>query len=129
MGITNAKLVVKKSYEAEDSAEVNFLVDSGAAYSVVPGDLLESLGIMPNRSQQFSLADGTIIERAMGDCFYIFQDNFAAAPVIFGEADDMPILGALTLEALGLVLNPFTRTLHPMRLLMVSINPASADDD
>ena len=40
------------------------------------------------------------------------------APVIFGELGDEPLLGATTLEALGLVLNPFTRTLHPMRMLL-----------
>ena len=31
--------------------------------------------------------------------------------------DDQALLGAVTLENLGLVLNPFSRTLHPMRLL------------
>ncbi len=119
MGITYANLVIKKSFEATDSAEVEFLVDSGAAYSLVPGDVLESLGILPNRSKEFTMADGTKIERAMGDCFYMYEDEKGAAPVIFGEGDDVALLGAMTLESLGLVLNPFSRTLHPMRLLLV----------
>jgi hypothetical protein len=29
------------------------------------------------------------------------------------------VLGAVTLEILGLVLNPFNRTLQPMRMLLV----------
>ena len=42
-----------------------------------------------------------------------------AAPVIYGEEGDDPLLGVTTLEALGLVLNPFTRELYPMRMLLV----------
>jgi hypothetical protein len=30
-------------------------------------------------------------------------------------------LGATTLESIGLVLNPFTRTLHPMRMLLAGL--------
>jgi hypothetical protein len=39
--------------------------------------------------------------------------------VILGEPGDEPLLGAVTLEILGLVLNPFKRTLQPMRMLLV----------
>ena len=35
-----------------------------------------------------------------------------------GEPGDEPLLGVVTLEILGLVLNPFTRTLQPMRALL-----------
>lgn len=41
------------------------------------------------------------------------------APVIIGEEGDEPVLGATTLESLGLILNPFKRELYPMRMLMV----------
>ena len=42
----------------------------------------------------------------------------AHTPVILGEAGDAALLGVVTLEILGLVFNPFDRTLHPMRMLM-----------
>jgi hypothetical protein len=38
--------------------------------------------------------------------------------VILGEADDEALLGVVTLEILGFVLNPFNRTLQPARLLL-----------
>jgi hypothetical protein len=38
--------------------------------------------------------------------------------VILGEAGDEALLGAVTLEILGLMLNPFDRTLTPMRMLL-----------
>ena len=39
-------------------------------------------------------------------------------PVILGEPKDEALLGSLTLEALGLVLNPFTRELMPAKLML-----------
>ncbi|MFQ6045317.1 MAG: hypothetical protein ACE5PT_03025 [Gemmatimonadales bacterium] len=41
-------------------------------------------------------------------------------PVVLGQSrDDEPLLGARTLEITGLVFDPFRRTLHPMRGLLV----------
>jgi predicted aspartyl protease len=38
--------------------------------------------------------------------------------VILGEEDDEALLGVVTLEILGLVFNPFKRTLEPMRMFL-----------
>lgn len=66
----------------------------------------------------FSLADGTLISRRVGDAYFELNGEGGAALVIYGEEGDNPLLGATTLESLGLVLNPFTRELYPMRILM-----------
>jgi clan AA aspartic protease len=118
MGITNATLIVKETRKAQSSSEVDFMIDSGAVYSLVPGKILDSLGIEPHREVRFSLADGSTIMRRVGDAYFEFNGEGASAPVIYGEEGDSPLLGATTLEAIGLVLNPFTRTLHPMRMLL-----------
>jgi clan AA aspartic protease len=119
MGLTSQKLVVKENRRARRKASVNFLIDSGAVYSLVPGALLKKLGIRPHRTVDFSLADGTTIARQVGDAYFEFQGEGGAAPVIFGEAGDQPLLGATTLESIGLVLDPFKRRLIPMRMLLV----------
>ena len=54
----------------------------------------------------------------MGDAYFEFQGEGGAAPVIFGEKGDEPLLGATTLESIGLVLDPFKRRLIPMRMLL-----------
>jgi len=38
--------------------------------------------------------------------------------VIFGEEDDSILLGSLTLEALGLVLDPLKRELKPLPMVL-----------
>ena len=118
MGITNAILRVKEHRKAEKFADVEFIVDSGAVYSLVPGKILDELGIEPYKEVSFSLADGTVIKRRVGDAYFEYENEAGAASVIYGEEGDDALLGATTLEALGLVLNPFTRTLHPMRMLL-----------
>ena len=119
MGLTTQKLVVKESHRARRQVAVNFLIDSGAVYSLVPGSTLRKLGIRPHRHVDFALADGTTIRRAVGDAYFEFQGEGGAAPVIFGERGDEPLLGATTLESIGLVLDPFKRRLLPMRMLLV----------
>jgi hypothetical protein len=65
----------------------------------------------------FVLADGTMIERDVSECHIALPQGDAHTPVILGEADDEALLGVVTLEILGFVLNPFNRTLQPARLL------------
>src|SRR5881628_2739602 len=125
MGLTNQKLIVKERQRARRKVEVNFLIDSGAVYSLVPSSTLKRLGIRPHRKVDFALADGTTITRKVGDAYFEFRGEGGAAPVIFGEPGDEPLLGATTLESLGLVLNPFKRQLVPMRQMLASTHLTS----
>ena len=118
MGLTNQRLVVKESRRARRKAAVSFLIDSGAVYSLVPSPILRKLGIRPHRRVDFALADGRTITRQVGDAYVGFQGEGGAAPVIFGEKGDEPLLGATTLASIGLVLDPFERHLIPMRMLL-----------
>ena len=97
---------------------VQFLVDSGATYSLLPKAVWKAIGLKPKRKLSFTLADGTQIERAVSEAFVMFPQGEAHTPVILGETNDEALLGVVTLEILGLVFNPFERTLHPMRMLL-----------
>lgn len=121
MGITNAILTAKEHRKSVKTAAVNFLIDSGAVYSLVPGKILDELDIEPYKEMSFSLADGTVLKRKVCSAYFEFEGEGGPAPVVYGEEGDEPLLGATTLKSLGLVLNPFTRTLHPMRMLMVNL--------
>lgn len=100
------------------SATVRFLVDNGASYSLLAQKDWQALGLQPKRSARFTLADGTQIERTISECQIILPQGEGHTPVILGEPGDEPLLGVVTLEILGLVLNPFNRTLQPMRMLL-----------
>lgn len=97
---------------------VKFLVDSGATYSLLPKAVWKTIGLKPKRKLSFTLADGTTVERSVSEAFVIFPQGEAHTPVILGEEGDEALLGVVTLEILGLVFNPFDRTLRPMRMLL-----------
>ncbi|MDQ6755370.1 MAG: aspartyl protease [Bacteroidota bacterium] len=120
MGITTAILKVREHRKSEKFAEVEFLIDSGAVYSLAPGKVLDELGIEPYKEMSFSLADGTSIKRKISSAYFEYENESGPAPVIYGEEGDTPLLGVTTLESMGLVLNPFSRTLHPMRMLLAN---------
>ena len=127
MGLSSVELVVKKSFEDEAAEVVVFLVDSGAVYSVANKRVLERLNIRPHRKKNFFLADGNKIEREIGDAYFEYKGVGGAAPVIFGEEGDSNLLGATTLEALELVLDPFRRELRPMTMSLMGVYPRYDD--
>lgn len=96
--------------------EVKFLVDSGAGYSLLPTDVWHELGLKALREVSVDLADGTRLPRAVSECRIRIQGVEAASPVILGEPGDEALLGAVTLENLGFVLNPLKRVLQPMQV-------------
>jgi len=100
------------------------MVDSGAMYSVVPTPVLRRLGIKPGKSKSFILADGTEIKRSLGQALFRMNGDEAASPVVFGEKGDSTLLGSVSLEALGLMLDPFKRELRPLPMMLASHRPA-----
>jgi len=117
MGITYVEGVVKGSSSKQVS--VNFLVDSGASYTLLRPEQWKAIRLKPKRSMTFTLADGTMIKRNISECFISLPQGEGHTPVILGEDGDEPLLGAVTLEILGLTLNPFNRTLQPARMMLV----------
>lgn len=98
------------------TAPVRFLVDSGATYSLLPDGVWRALGLVATRTQPFSLADGSTVDRRISECLLRLPQGEGHSPVILGEPGDEALLAVVTLEIMGLVLNPFNRTLQPMRL-------------
>jgi clan AA aspartic protease len=99
-------------------ADVKFLIDSGATYTLLPKAVWKAIGLKPKRQMSFTLADGTTIDRAVSEVHLKLPQGQAHTPVILGEGSDQPLLGVVTLGILGLVFNPFDRTLQPMRMLL-----------
>lgn len=118
MGITVLRIDVGNPANPDVTESLEFLVDSGAIYSVVPSAVLQRLGLQPLREQEFRLADGTGVRRRTGGALFKYGDRVGVANVIFGEEGDSTLLGALTLEALGFALDPLRRELRPLPMIL-----------
>lgn len=121
MGITKVKASVCNPARPSKKITLDFLVDSGAAYSVVPRTLLKKLGIRPESTESFFLANGEEITREIGNALFEYHGRVRASPVIFGEEGDSNLLGVVTLEALGFVLDPLRRELRPMPMVLMAL--------
>lgn len=120
MGITTVLVDVANPARPDVGESIELIVDSGAVYSVIPADLLDRLGVLPLAEQTFRLADGSRIVRRKGTALLRYGEQIGGADVIFGAPGDAALLGALSLEALGLALDPIRRELRPVPLLLAA---------
>ncbi|MEM1810915.1 MAG: retroviral-like aspartic protease family protein [Thermofilaceae archaeon] len=116
MGLVYVEAVVKKGCVA---LPVKLLVDSGATYTVLERDVWERLGLEKMGYVELVLADGTTIKRGVSEVLIELEGyGERHTPVILGESEDENILGTVTLDIFGLVLDPLRREIRPARLLM-----------
>ena len=125
MGFTHLKLEVANPANLETWETVECLVDSGAVYSVIPAPVLEALGIKPIGDEEFTLANGETIVRKKGIAAFRYGERIGGADVVFGQEGDMNLLGVLTLEALGLSLDPLKRELRPLPMILAGLRRPS----
>ncbi len=118
MGLTVLEIRVGNPAAPDVTRPIEFLVDSGAIYSVVPESVLQELNIKPIAEQTFRLADGSKISRKKGVALFRYGDQIGGADVIFGEEGDYTLLGAFTLEALCLAHDPLKRELRPLPMIL-----------
>jgi len=97
------------------------LVDTGSEYTWVPADTLSDLGIRPEHTQRFIVADGRQLDRRVG--IAIVHAAGAKAPdyVVFAEPGDMTLLGARSLEGLNVRVDAQRKQLVPAGPILAGV--------
>ena len=98
---------------------VEVLVDTGSTFTTLPRDVLEKLHITPVRSIPAQLADGSTVESQIAHAFVRLEGSEAPDLVLFGEPGEVTALGAHTLEAHLLTVDPVNECLVPIQALRV----------
>lgn len=122
MGEVHVAIAVLNPRTGARSAEITALADTGATLSVLPGDLLESVGIQKTRTVTLVLADGRRAARAVGDAVIAIEDDSTPCRVVFGQSGDAALLGLAVLEQLGLTVDPVERRLVPRDVLLYALS-------
>ena len=94
---------------------VEGLVDTGATFSSLPASTLGRVGVEATEIVEFELADGSVIQRPLGDAKVRVEGMEAITAVIFEDDSDSPLLGAYTLERVRLAVDCHGRRLVPVR--------------
>jgi len=98
----------------EELREVEFLVDTGSFWTMLPPSLTTQLGITPALKTEVVLADKRKVEIDFSSAYLRVDDREGAIPI--GVLDvPIPLLGVSALEALGLKVNPAEGTLKHSR--------------
>jgi clan AA aspartic protease len=116
MGLFEVKVKLATLATPTRAEEVSLLVDTGATLSWIPRHILEGLGIAALSRLPFTLADGRELERDTAAVLLTIDGRKAAVPVAFGEPGEESVLGATSLEILGLLVDPVAMKLVPRNL-------------
>ena len=85
MGVTYVPARLRRPDGRGPARNVRFLVDSGAIYSVLPEEIWRALRLKAEREVEFTLADGTPIERGVSECRFEIRGEAATSPVVLGQ--------------------------------------------
>lgn len=118
MGITTISAKISNVEHPQKQEVRKFMVDTGVTYTVVTYEVAKKLELKPVKTQEFVMADGTSVKRKLGYAYVEIDGDKAPSTVVIGEKGDSALIGVVTLESMGLMVDPFKRKLRPMRLML-----------
>ena len=101
------------------------LVDTGATYTLAPAPLLRQLGVEPIDRITFIIAEGSRMQQEIGEAVIRLDGRQRTTLVVFGDEGANTLLGAYTLEAFSLGVDPRNRRLVPVDGYLVGLRPGS----
>jgi len=108
MGHVNVKLKLANPVSPSGTAiEASALVDTGATFTTIPKHLCEKLGLRVTGKRRVRTA--TQLE-TLEQSFALLEinGNVTVTPILVSETLDKILVGVITLEALGLTVDPTT---------------------
>jgi len=89
------------------------LVDTGSELSWAPASVLEELGVERRKVARFQQADGSVLVRDIGFVVIYAAGMDTVDEIVFGEPNDLVLLGARTLEGMNVRLDIVAKKLMP----------------
>ena len=102
-----------RSVDRERMETVSAMVDTGASYSMFPRSMLERLGIVSIGQRGFEQADGSVIQRDIGQALLVINGDESYMRVIFGDNDADSLIGSNALQEFLLLVDPVAEELVP----------------
>lgn len=117
MGTFSVKLRVWNPAQPGGVEELDAFVDTGAAFSWISRARLVRLGVEPSRKMSFRTIEGRLLERDIATV-YVSTDKYSVPDVVvMAEEGEMEVMGAHTIEGLGMAADPVQKKLVPAVML------------
>ena len=93
MGAPRVTVTIRNPADPSKSWDGLFLVDTGAANSLVPRSCIEALGIEPEGQRVYETADGREVRMDFARAYIEFMGDLTAGRIVIGEDGVEPLLG------------------------------------
>jgi len=118
----NFRVPIEVSRQGGDTfASLTALVDTGAAFTWIPRDVLETLGVVGEEEWPFVLADGREVRYEVAWIAIRIGAHVRPTIAVFGDAGTQPLLGAFTLEGFLLAADPVNQRLISVPGLLMAV--------
>jgi clan AA aspartic protease len=111
--------VIANPFNRDLRVEVEFVADTGAIYTMIPGHIAEKLDLKVVDKRKFKVASGEVTEYPVSEAYIIIEGMGVTSLVVIGSEKTPPILGVTTLELLGFQVDPVTGMLKPLELMLL----------
>jgi aspartyl protease family protein len=99
--------------------DAEFLVDTGAMYTVIPQTVSKKIGLKEMSRRKFRTGSGGV-ELPMSYALLTFEGETVPITVVITPEEETPmLLGVTTLEQLGLQVDPVNGKLIPIEMLLL----------
>ncbi|MCY3567857.1 MAG: clan AA aspartic protease [Chloroflexi bacterium] len=112
MGAILAEVTISNPADRTKRWQGEFLIDTGAIDTVAPAKRLREIGIQPEETRRYVLADGSVRELEVGLARIEFMGGVTGVAVVFADDDVRPLLGATAMESLGIEIDMRDETLR-----------------
>jgi clan AA aspartic protease len=118
MGTFSVKFVLKNPLHSDLRLELEGLVDTGALFTQIPTNLVTQIGLVASGTRAVHYADGTKDVVPVADAKIAINGVETSTMVLCGKPNSLVLLGATTLETLGLGVDPIHKRLIPVEAPM-----------
>ena len=119
MGTFTVRATLSHPDRRESRLTLDLLVDTGATWSVIPPEVARVLGVEPFETRPVRTADGRRLDLPLTEVRFTIDGRSLTTPCLIGGPGALPLLGAVTLEALGLAPDPVQKILVPVTGLLL----------
>jgi len=120
MGTFSVKFALKNPLRPDQQLELEGLVDTGALFTQIPANLVAQIGLVASGVRAVHYADGTKDVVPVADAKIAIHGVETSNMVLCGKPNSLVLLGATTLETLGLGVDPIHKRLIPIEAPMAS---------
>ena len=113
MGTFSIEATVANLADPVLRATLPLLVDTGATYTTLPGEIVDAIGAAALGTRRVRLVDGRIEEWPVAVIHIAVEGHQGPTFCLLGPRGGPALLGAVTLDEFGLAVDPAGRRLVP----------------